>query len=428
MSILTRACSFQKPLLRVVGCKLGLGFLNPVFVIAAIGAAVSFTAPTASATSASAGTPAGAIEAKTETSRVRSLATKLTRAPACTNSRSLGVSRVITIDTRKQTHFGSQQYKFGPDLLRDREVVLTFDDGPLRRKTRKVLKALKRHCTKATFFAVGRMAIADPATLRMVAADGHTIGHHTWSHKNQKQQSLSRAIAEFELGVSAVEAVIGRPSSPFFRFPYLADAARMQRYMVQRGFGIFSIDIDSYDWRSKSANAVYRQVMRKLRSRGKGIVLFHDIQRATANSIDRLLDEMYRSGFKVVHFEAARTATALPEYNADARRLLEKRNFRRSARSLKTAFRFQDPGPRARPATARSVTAKSKSQRPAGSTVDNRDRRDQARPTSARAAPGSSKQPQAAATRQPAVPAAPTRTAPRPALRKPRWQDEVFWR
>ena len=147
---------------------------------------------------------------------------------ACANRNALGVSRVIEIDPAKSSHFGTQQYD-RTDPLADGEVVLTFDDGPLRRNTAKVLEALEQHCTKATFFVVGRMSIADPDMLRKVAAGGHTIGHHTWSHQNQKTRSMQRAIAEFELGVSAVEAVIGRPSAPFFRFPYLSDPMRILR-------------------------------------------------------------------------------------------------------------------------------------------------------------------------------------------------------
>src|SRR6476619_3704261 len=71
----------------------------------------------------------------------------------------LGVSRVAEIDTSSGPRFGFQ-YK-EQDILADGEVVLTFDDGPLRPYSRPVLEALAAHCTKATFFVVGRMAVAD---------------------------------------------------------------------------------------------------------------------------------------------------------------------------------------------------------------------------------------------------------------------------
>jgi len=259
----------------------------------------------------------------------------------CANPNAIGVSRTVTIDPKRGHLFGTQQYKM-QDPLQDGEVVLTFDDGPLRRYTKRVLAALEAECTKATFFAVGRMAISDPDMLRKVAAKGHTIAHHSWSHMNQNRNSFQRDIAEFELGLSAVETVIGGPTAPFFRFPYLADPKRMRQYLAQRGFGIFSIDIDSYDWKSKSATRVRRQILRGLKSRGKGILLFHDIQRATAGALPDLLRELRERRYKIVHFVPAEPATTLPEYDKEAQRLLETRNWRRRSRPIKTSFRF-DP-------------------------------------------------------------------------------------
>ena len=98
---------------------------------------------------------------------------------ACaTRTDMLGISRVIEVDTTGGPMFGrSPPGAF--DVLGDREVILTFDDGPLRPYTAKVLEALDAHCTKATFFMVGRMAVADPAMVKEVAKHGHTIGAHT---------------------------------------------------------------------------------------------------------------------------------------------------------------------------------------------------------------------------------------------------------
>ncbi|MEO0730314.1 MAG: polysaccharide deacetylase family protein, partial [Pseudomonadota bacterium] len=329
---------------------------GPFVIIACIGFATTVASGQVSAndqtkadpTRLAAATPAS--NAKTSDKR-KSRDTEAT----CTNRFGLGVSRVIEIDPRKQTHFGSQQYRSANELLRDREVVLTFDDGPLRRHTRRVLRALKRHCTKATFFKVGRMAVADPVALREASAAGHTIGHHTWSHKNQNRLSFKRAIAEFELGVSAIQAATGKPTAPFFRFPYLADAKRMQSYITQRGFGIFSIDIDSYDWRSKSPNSVIATVMRGLRRRGKGILLFHDIQSATARSLDRLLDKFKNEGFRIVHFVPSETAVTLPEYDRVAAIRLDKRNYRSRANPLTTVYRHTAPSKAKMPTPKRAA-------------------------------------------------------------------------
>src|SRR6185312_4751685 len=106
------------------------------------------------------------------------------KADACASDpKLLGVSRVVEVDTAGGADIGGDR-KNAQHFLNDGEVVLTFDDGPSRADTKAILKALADQCTKATFFMVGQMVLADPETVRAVAAAGHTIGTHTWSHKN----------------------------------------------------------------------------------------------------------------------------------------------------------------------------------------------------------------------------------------------------
>ena len=143
---------------------------------------------------------------------------------ACPDRRGvLGVSRVVKIDTTNGPQFGLMQYKL-IDFLRDGEVVLTFDDGPLRRNSLAVLNALKQSAHARHSLWLGRMAVTDPLMVQEIAKRGHTVGTHTWSHKNLARMSRSRAKLEIELGVSAISAALGRPVTPFFRFPYLSDS------------------------------------------------------------------------------------------------------------------------------------------------------------------------------------------------------------
>jgi peptidoglycan-N-acetylglucosamine deacetylase len=253
---------------------------------------------------------------------------------ACASANSLGVSRTITINPGGGQLYGGLQYRANSDLLRDREVVLTFDDGPARRYTRKVLKALASHCTKATFFMVGRMAVSDPKVVQEVANAGHTIASHTWSHRNLQQRSAKRAGGEIELGISAVRIAAKKPISPFFRFPYLADPRSMIAYGKSRNLAIFSIDIDSNDYKTRSAERVYGTIMRQLRSRGKGIMLFHDIQSSTAGAMQRILDTMQREGFKIVHLVSKSPVETLSDFDKQAKMLMAKRRTRVAARSI----------------------------------------------------------------------------------------------
>ncbi len=246
------------------------------------------------------------------------LVTRAEAARGCQDPNALGVSRVVEVDTASGPHFGHQQYH-DINLLAPGEIVLTFDDGPLRPHTQPILDALDAHCTKATFFMVGSQAAADPDMVRKVIAKGHSVGTHTWSHANLRKSTPLKARQEIELAFSAVTAAAGQPIAPFFRFPYLADTKSMLGYTQSRGMGVFSIEVDSQDWKTKNAASVHRDVLNQLAEQGKGIILFHDIQPATAQALPGLLDALKAKGYRVVHMKPKTMATTLPEFDAVAR-------------------------------------------------------------------------------------------------------------
>lgn len=245
--------------------------------------------------------------------------------PACANPDALGVERIVEVDTAGGPLLGNLQYK-EIDFLEPGEVVLTFDDGPSRQSTNKVLDALAAHCTRATFFMVGRMAVAEPDMVRKVDQLGHTIGTHSWSHANQAALAPASAVREIELGISAVSAALGRPVAPFFRFPYLSDPKGAIRHLESRNQGVFSIDVDPKDFQTRSAAAMQQRLFRELQRHGKGIVLFHDIQHSTATGIAGILDELKKRGFKVVHMVPKAATATLAAYDAIAVKELERRN------------------------------------------------------------------------------------------------------
>lgn len=237
---------------------------------------------------------------------------------ACTDpSRALGVSRIVEIDTTRGPRFGHQQYK-DLEFLADGEIVLTFDDGPLRPFTQPVVDALEAECTKATFFLVGSQAVADPDMVKQIQRKGHTVGTHTWSHANLRKGSPMKARHEMELGFSAVRAAAGQPIAPFFRFPFLADTKAMLGYAEDRNYGVFSIEVDSLDYRSKDAASVHAEILKQLAYRKKGILLFHDIQPATAKALPGLLAALRQKGYRVVHLKPKAMADSLPEFDAIA--------------------------------------------------------------------------------------------------------------
>ena len=235
-------------------------------------------------------------------------------APACQNPDALGISRTVEIDTTDGPGFGFEHFK-QHDFLQPGEVVLTFDDGPWPHNTPAVLAALAANCTKAVFFPIGEHSMWAPEILRQVAAAGHTIGSHTWSHKDLAKLSPQDAKDEIEKGISAVHWALGGPAAPFFRFPALSHAPEMVTYLGERNIAIFSADMDSLDFKIRKPDQVIASVMSKLKKNGKGIVLMHDFQRSTAEAAPELLRQLKANGYKVVFVKAKSPLTTIAAYD-----------------------------------------------------------------------------------------------------------------
>jgi peptidoglycan-N-acetylglucosamine deacetylase len=234
---------------------------------------------------------------------------------ACpSNPNVLGVSRVVEIDTTGGPGFGSQQFKTY-DFLQPGEVVLTFDDGPWPGNTPAVLQALQAQCTKALFFPIGEHAMWHPGLLRQVAADGHTIGSHTWSHADLSKLTLEQAEDEIEKGLSGIRAALREPEAPFFRFPGLRYAPDQFAYLGTRNIGVFSDDFDSLDFKIHKPDQVIASVMTKLKKAGKGIVLMHDFQHATSVALPELLVQLKAGGYRIVQVKAKAPAVTLAQYD-----------------------------------------------------------------------------------------------------------------
>ncbi|MEX2128987.1 MAG: polysaccharide deacetylase family protein [Xanthobacteraceae bacterium] len=235
--------------------------------------------------------------------------------PACSNPNALGIARTVEIDTTGGPGFGFEHFR-QHDFLRQHEVVLTFDDGPWEQNTPAVLKALADQCIKATFFPIGKHATYYPEILKQVAGAGHTIGNHTWSHQNLTRKKFDEAKLEIELGISAVKWAVGdRPIAPFFRAPVLKHPPEVVTYLGERNVGIFSTDLDSFDFTMRTADRVIAAVMKKLEKHGKGIVLLHDFQKHTAEALPELLRQLKAGGYKIVHMTAKGALKSLPEYD-----------------------------------------------------------------------------------------------------------------
>ena len=215
----------------------------------------------------------------------------------------LGTSRVITVDPTEHARIGTMQYRETLPLA-EKEVVLTFDDGPLPPYTTRVLETLAAQCVKATFFMVGRQARAYPDMVRRVYNEGHTVASHSQNHPRIFTR-LSMAAAENEVaqGQAAIAAALGDPRAlaPFFRFPGLGRSDAIEAYLAERRTMTWSADFPADDWTHISAQKVLARALDRLQRKGKGVLLLHDIQPATVIMLPTLLRELKARGYRIVH-------------------------------------------------------------------------------------------------------------------------------
>ena len=222
------------------------------------------------------------------------------------NSDALGTSRVLTINPGEFTLLGTMQYEQTLPL-KDHEVVITFDDGPLPPYTDIILDTLTSQCVKATYFLVGQMASVYPSVVRHIYNEGHTIGTHSQHHPHFERLSMRRVEREVDGGINSVTAALGDATalSPFFRIPYLGRTNAIERFLEGKQLVTWSADVDTNDWwRGSSPEAIVQRAMRRLSAKGGGIILMHDIHRATAMAVPILLKEMKANGYTVVHVVA----------------------------------------------------------------------------------------------------------------------------
>ncbi len=242
-----------------------------------------------------------------------------TTLPQCNNPDALGMSRIVQIDTTGGPAFGTEHFK-QYDFLHEKEVVLTFDDGPWPENTPMVLKALQDNCVRATFFEIGEHATWAPQLTKELVDAGMTVGSHTWSHKdlarNPYAKDLEQAKQEIEMGVSAVHmAAAGGPVAPFFRFPDLQMPADLIAYLGTRNIATFSTDIDTFDFKIHKPEDVVKSVMTKLAKNGKGILLMHDFQHGTAEAMPEILHQLHLAGYKVVGLVPKFPVTTIAKYD-----------------------------------------------------------------------------------------------------------------
>ena len=235
------------------------------------------------------------------------------QAAECPRKNALGTSRVLAVDAATFPRVGLRSF---PQTLPlgDREVVLTFDDGPWPPTDKKILAALAQECVRATFFLIGKPASEHPEMVRRLAAQGHTVGYHTWTHHNLKYMKPDSAIGEIDKGIAAVESALHgvsttTPSTPFFRYPYFEMTQATLDSLQKRGIVVLGADLWASDWNPMAPAQQLKLLTERLQAARKGIILLHDPKAQTAAMLPALLRYLRDNRYRVVHLVPAGAKT-----------------------------------------------------------------------------------------------------------------------
>jgi peptidoglycan-N-acetylglucosamine deacetylase len=215
----------------------------------------------------------------------------------------LGISRTLVIDAKDW-----REVRAFP--LDERELILTFDDGPAPPCTEMILDTLAHEQVKATFFIVGCRALRFADVLKRAASEGHTIGTHTQYHQCIPKLLVGAQESEIADGIESAVQALGHKDllSPFFRFPYLQASAEMKTYLAAHGIADWSIDIDTDDWMNTTVDGFVTLALERIKQKQKGVVLMHDTEPKTALGLPKLLRELKRLNFRIVHAISAHSS------------------------------------------------------------------------------------------------------------------------
>ncbi len=188
----------------------------------------------------------------------------------------------------------NEEYVFEETVTEKKYIAFTFDDGPHVVYTEQILQTLNDNKAKATFFMLGLSMENNQHLIKKVNDEGHEIGLHGYSHKNFTRMSINEVENELNKANDILYDAIGKKSS-LVRPPY-GNVNNNIKNNLNYSYILWNIDTD--DWRYKDPEHLYNHVINNVKD--GDIVLFHDIYETTANSLQKILEELYFQGYQVV--------------------------------------------------------------------------------------------------------------------------------
>jgi peptidoglycan/xylan/chitin deacetylase (PgdA/CDA1 family) len=179
-------------------------------------------------------------------------------------------------------------------------VCLTFDDGPHPVHTPRLLDALRDYGIRATFFLVGKEAEKHPELVQRIVANGHVVGHHSYSHSDPSATTARELIREVETCDRIFRTTVPAGAA-LFRPPYGKLTFRKMAGLWQAGKRIVLWSVDPKDYACDS-DAALASRLKSIGLRGGDIVLLHDVHPHAAGALPELVAMAARAnlGFATV--------------------------------------------------------------------------------------------------------------------------------
>jgi len=177
-------------------------------------------------------------------------------------------------------------------------IAMTFDDGPHKTNTPRLLDMLKERHIHATFFLVGENVVDNQEIVKRIVAEGHELGNHSWSHPNfaiMNDASVREQLQKTQDAITKASGVTPKLMRP----PYGSFTTRQKNWAHgEFGFTVVLWDVDPEDWKYRNAERVKREILKAAVS--GSIVLSHDIHKTTVDAMPEVLDTLAARGFKFV--------------------------------------------------------------------------------------------------------------------------------
>ncbi|MES1219246.1 MAG: polysaccharide deacetylase family protein [Bacteroidota bacterium] len=184
---------------------------------------------------------------------------------------------------------------------KQKQIAISFDDGPMPEFTPQVLQILKAHNVPAAFFCIGKRVKEHPELFKKVMEEGHIIGNHSYSHDMWFDLfSASKMYDDLQMMDDAMKEICGMKPI-LFRPPYGVTNPNLKKAVMKGNYIPVGWNIRSMDTVIKDEKKLLEKVTRLLKP--GAVVLFHDTAKVTTGMLSEFIDTVKSNGYEIVRLD-----------------------------------------------------------------------------------------------------------------------------